>query len=103
MEAKELRIGNYVLENSKNIKKVSSIIGDTIYTESAGKQFYTPIPITQEWKDKIKDNVFILIDSIGFVVFKNSYAYQFIFKDYPFIHQIQNLYFALTNEELTIK
>jgi hypothetical protein len=85
-----------------------------------------PIPLTEEWllkfgfSDKEYKNGFIGIDFIGgnmimdFALTKplikgewqTCYVYEL--SDYRFVkvnylHQLQNLFFALTNQELTIK
>ena len=96
MEEKELRIGNYV-----NIE-------DTILSIDLQELYYnlslmTPIPLTEEWllkfgfekayetcyqyKDFILNDKFIMMDIDITVQLK-------------YVHQLQNLYFALTGEEL---
>lgn len=83
-------------------------VSDTLsYDEFDGE------PITEEWLLKFgfiddKSNGFDLsiihiefILSIGFVYYVNGEATNSIIIQY--IHQLQNLYFALTGEELTIK
>jgi len=92
---KELRIGNLVYPACSYPEPIEVDLENISDFENL-----KPIPLTEEWKEKIKDNKFLFIDSQGFVIFKNSYSYAFVFEDYPFINQIQNLYFALTNEEL---
>jgi hypothetical protein len=76
--------------------------------------FYKPIPITEKWllklgAKKLSDNFF----DIGYLKFKihsHQYGIDFHFgnggKHYikpHYVHSLQNLYFALTGEELTIK
>ena len=111
MEANELRLGNFInFEQTTHV--VSGIVNKTIYSfwlkdiekkdlYSAVIYDYKPLPITEEWKEKLKDTP-LFMDKIGFVIFKNGYTYSFIWEDYPFVHQLQNLYFALTGEELTL-
>mgnify|MGYP003626317691 CR=1 FL=1 len=110
MEANELRIGNYVLDNSKNIKKVSNIFENTIYTQSAGKQFYYPITLTEEWLfnfgfEKLEgwDDLFYFQTGKFQVYSHNVSGYEYDGFNIKHVHQLQNLYFALTNKELTIK
>ena len=69
---------------------------------------YKPIPLTEEWLLKFgfdsmfsgagyhKNGVEIGNNHNGFYILATSYQIEFI-------HQLQNLYFALTGEELTIK
>lgn len=110
MNANELMIGNYVNYQGRAQKicalNMNSVkIGELAYDdhrETLSNILIKPIPLTEDWKDKIKDNEYLMIDKSGFVIFKNGYAYQFIFQDYPFLYQLQNLYLALTQKELTI-
>lgn len=106
MKANELRVGNYINYDVNNLGKIVGVISDeVIHIEDDFKRFVQNckgIKITEELKYKINKNKGILIDKLGFVIFKNGYAYQFVFDDYNFLHQLQNLYFALTGEELII-
>jgi len=103
MKANELRIGNWY--NLKNDECVPMILTQDDYMK--GDFFFEkliePIPLTEELWDKISEDEFILADKSGFVIFKNDHAYQFIYPDYPYVHQIQNLYLALRGEELELK
>lgn len=118
MEANEFRIGNLVFDDENQIVIIECITSDTAMINGYGDEnflfskkdypsilFYSeikPITITKEWKDQFGKNEKVLVDESGFVIFKNGYAYQFVFEDYPFIHSIQNLFFALTGEELAM-
>jgi hypothetical protein len=108
MEAKDFRVGNLVSFNINHNETgvVSEILKNQIGINHRLDIRYhienlKPIPITNQWKEKLK-NTPIYTDETGFVVFKNSYSYAFIWEDYPFLHQLQNLYFCLTGQELTI-
>ena len=107
MEEKELRIGNYV-----NIE-------DTILRIDLQELFYnssiiTPVLLTEEWLLKLG---FDLINNeyhqsrnhelkLHWTVNKNKMIPEFNEKrfvtgyDFKYVHQLQNLYFALTGEEL---
>ena len=121
MNAKELRLGNYIKYSSSAFGKgdgtVYAIQDDLIVTRD-GTAVYPnelePIPLTEEWLLKF-----------GFVYSKNYDEYRYkektnwfgIFKSeyddwlfekpnmssvvLPNVHQLQNLYFALTNTELS--
>ena len=126
MEAKELRIGNLIYGVSDRIETVIGLGSDTIsaypgklvdaqmfFTEDD----FTPIPLTEEWLIKFgfekhhlyseqynKDNYSI--------VFCKDNCIDFWIADcddcgvavkIPFVHQLQNLYFALTGEELGLQ
>ena len=108
MKASELRIGNFVYNGFKEVLK-----GKSICTSSyAGYNIETckPIPLTEEWLFKF-----------GFKKWKNKKIWTFTgvmiyqMKDGKFyrgrkscricidtVHQLQNLYFALTGEELVL-
>lgn len=107
MDIKELRIGNFI--------KIHEI---TIRFEFEDLKFnplfITPIPLTEEWLLKLG---FDLINNeyhqsrnhdlkLHWTVNKNKLIPEFNEKrfvtgyDFKYVHQLQNLYFALTGEEL---
>ncbi len=104
MKANELRIGNYVFDRYK-ITQV-----DKYFYQSA-ECFWTnefkPIPLTEEWLLKFgfekKDDDYIF-NGFSFTFDENTF-YNHVGKitNIYYVHQLQNLYFALTNDELTIK
>ena len=107
---KEFRIGNLFLDSLNRVFEVEGLKGEYVYfsLSNGTKMKYNicslkQIPLTEEWKGKINNDKNILIDAVGFVIFKNGYAYQIVFEDYPFVHQFQNLYFALCGEELQLQ
>lgn len=105
----ELRIGNYYW----TWISYSQLRTDNIFcvVESIGKfQDYSNchgIPLTQEWLDKIKPNykifffkpeankIFIQIDNIKIEIYNATL-------EIKYVHQLQNLFFTLTNKELCI-
>lgn len=140
MEAKELRIGNYILnyeaepevsiywkveeiQRLSNDKALNQTLGVTYRKGSCWTCDPEPIPLTEEWlvkfgfvKDKKHDNCCDLelennfyLQGVGYG--KSNIKYEVILTDsndneltlVKHVHQLQNLYFALTNEELTIK
>lgn len=142
MDARELRIGNYVsinnprfFEEIKNIPlRVKSItelpdfisvgihhfIGEDYHDYHQKNCFVEPISLTEEWLLKFgfekhhKEyyNDVMMLNPIKSS--NNEYEIYFFpaalgsasrgrFQRLYFVHQIQNLYFALTGEELTIK
>ena len=129
MKATELRIGNYFLDNRKLPKIMLSDVNVQVESIGEGGVNYwcaqgdfdwdftfdemSPIPITEEWLLKFglksrltriptyyKNNFNIRskrpdwITSIGI----SGYLFKI-----GYIHQLQNLYFALTGEELELK
>lgn len=120
MKANELRIGNYCLVSSLVTKVSPSIITDVWECE---RPWLEPIPLTDEWLNKFGfinggyDFIFWHLNDFELAGndFLNQgeetpeYAYNWYLDDNKhnqilinYVHQLQNLYFALTNEELTI-
>jgi hypothetical protein len=105
MKSNELRIGNYynLVEDGVNI--------DDIYQIDDGYSLYLidkhnnakGIPLTEEWLKKFGfdgwdiGNYTMILTNGNFFEFGNIIA-----QNIKYVHQLQNLYFALTNEELTI-
>jgi hypothetical protein len=128
MNVKELRIGNLVSDKYQNqIREVVSIsdyecelFHTNIRDYKVRTEILKPIPLTEEWllrfgfvKDpmhywEIPKNEFITIlqedydDCILFHPIKlNGIVEKGV--NLKYVHQLQNIYFSLTNEELTIK
>lgn len=127
MDARELRIGNLVLDPEGLVSKILSISTESNSTD--GKYYLEndyngppedlrPIPLSEEWllkfgfekygKTKLykntKGRVSVTLTSNQFGKFSGSS--DFLLNDFYYIpikhvHQLQNLYFALTGEELT--
>lgn len=120
MEVKDLRVGN-LYKTAYDIAEIK-LGSDIDYAATYGK----PIPLTEEWlikfgfeKDENKPFHFIRLEEYNLEVMVNgfsgtlekepnwfcsikSYAHQTTFQKMH-VHQLQNLYHALTGEELTIK
>ena len=115
LEAKELRIGNCVYYDGRNctIQEPTDLID---------ADEFKPIPLTEEWLLKFgfksrEDNEYgylRLENRVGDFYVRPSYdgGYYWGFgwsneinnqRNIKCVHQLQNLYFALTNEELMIK
>lgn len=110
MEAKELRIGNLVNRDGKNI-----VINSGYEIDNYEGQ-YKPIPLTEEWLLKFGFEIKLKLSGHngfylnGFYIIKSNYVFELliegssvILSKIKFVHQLQNLYFALTGQELTIK
>ena len=123
MKANELRIGNLILfdvkitkANTRNIAYISNSNrlknGDSIA--------FKPIPLTEEWLIRFgfsKSKLSLYTILMGNTIFSISPPfklgewqcdYVWLYDEYRFtkikyVHQLQNLYFALIGEELTIK
>jgi hypothetical protein len=118
-KASEVRIGNLYKEGN-DFKEID-------FTDLNGLLMgfdewkLEPIPLTEEWLFKFgfeKTHLFdtvLYISNTNFHISFNNSIYQLNYKENPkshwlpvckdlkYIHQLQNLYFALTGEELTIK
>lgn len=125
MESKELRIGNYVWSTDGYFGQIEDQITEIEYKRvgtTHSKTPYLPIEnvepilLTEEWLLKFGfekcDSYFEQGYSLGkYKSFSNSLGEinfcLFDFGDWyqpiKFVHQLQNLYFALTGEELTKK
>ena len=110
MKANELRIGNFH-DNNGVVSVVSPNTIEEVYV--AERTWCKPIPLTEEWLlkfgVKLSNNGFTYDkDKISICLPCNSYAngrtyfnsWCIIEKSVEFVHQLQNLYFALTGEEL---
>lgn len=109
MEAKELRIGNWVFKEVgiTALEPIQLKISDITYHYYTSK--YKPIPLTEEWLVKFcfnglahnGDHLFELIynDSIGY---RFSIEGQYGYPEIKYVHSLQNLYFASTGKELEI-
>jgi hypothetical protein len=115
MKANELRIGNWV-QFRHTEKPVRITLGDFVreYNDEHLED-YEPIPLTEEWLIKFgfdfdgycsywKSEIELTKDTMDehFQSF-NNVGSGLCQKEIKYVHQLQNLYFALTGEELTIK
>ena len=93
MQARELRIGNLVKRKSVVVKCDYMSMSNC----DAVPEQYEPIPLTEECLLRFG------FESKNPVLFTNSDGDSFYLDDTKIkhVHQLQNLYFALTGEELT--
>lgn len=116
MKASELRIGNLVyhfgnfmetlaIDTTAAIIKVNKIAEQVFYKD------IHPIPITEEWLRKFGAEKRGLPNqfSINYITIElveggaSVSPIDMYWIDVKHVHQLQNLYFSLTGEELTIK
>jgi hypothetical protein len=104
MEENELRIGNWVLSPTQGEIQI-----ENGWQIDEGEEV-KPIPLTEEWLIKFGFEYSDLNGDSGLWKIPPFQIYgkynQFIYDyrlDVNYVHQLQNLYFALTGEELTIK
>jgi hypothetical protein len=126
LKAQELRIGNLVeyrmeddLDSRKEWWAVTAIDSEDINwleKEEPETIDYRPIPLTEEWLLKFgfeEDETYVseenpFLDYINGNVRISMPYFSFEYcdggiKELKYVHQIQNLYFALTGTELEIK
>ena len=127
MKASELRLGNFVIDEDGDVLPITAITSTTVFHNRdlfSAINTITGVPLTEEWLDKFgfekynNSNYSIDVGSyyscneirnskmrLKFTRAKNwrveNYANKTI--KFNYVHQLQNLYFALTGEELRIK
>jgi hypothetical protein len=109
IKASDLRIGNLVLDG-KDIEQVNARMLDMLVKLEAD---FDPIPLTEEWLLRFgfvyhDDDGIITYSSRDNIVIFQRYRLDFYFElsnykdaELEYVHQLQNLYHALTGEELT--
>lgn len=114
IDPRELRIGNLVYCGDEMYvsTKPEAVTADALYAADYLKNglFFMPIPITPQWLERLG----FVCHAIGyyhigdtFLSYSNTGLHEYQFRGCPailkHIHQLQNLFFALTGTELTIK
>ena len=123
MKAKELRIGNYALDPSEenDIVQLVAIYPDETMEWDGWNGFTSlkmePIPLDRKWlkkfgfkKEKKNSNNYFSgnfefmiqddIDSFHYFLHAEETGVKFWITEIQYVHQLQNLYFALTGQEL---
>lgn len=120
MEAKELRVGNYIyvsnpasgiLEVRKQSVERCNYHHITDLCRNNKDWVYKPIPLTEKWLLKFGfewknhamrlSNFYIRKQIGGFMLYISNETHN-IAINIKYVHQLQNLYFALTGKELEI-
>lgn len=115
MKANELRIGNWVMGNTPFQVEANDIASAYYYEKLKNEPRWNPILLTEErlvsfgfvgrkdfmWKGvvgvQIKDaQYYVAMKDLGNVIFHSL-------TQCKYVHQLQNLYFALTGEELKLQ
>ena len=117
MNVQEFRVGNYVFDEDGEVYQLRPI---DIYNISVNPDCFNPIPLTEEWllkfgfEDRQRGFFSIKAGSTFFRLtppqfmgeWQTEYCWvydDFKFTEIKYVHQLQNLYFALTGEELVFK
>ena len=122
MEAKDLRIGNYIKSLGSERQFILEDFSD-LFDDSDPIENYNPIPLTEEWllrfgfKRTKHKGIYQLIgecfdDLIEVRLYYNDKSIEVLdycehngvhlLTELKHVHQLQNLYFALVGEELKI-
>ena len=137
MNAKELRLGNFVKDRGKKVIRIDFLehiqdgydtkFGQLVYLEGTEvhpmteySEFANPIPLTEEWLIKLgfgksDDHVMSIMCVDDELSIEYDYHFNRCFlvinaenntelkwlKHIQYVHQLQNIYFALTGEDLT--
>jgi hypothetical protein len=119
MKATELRIGNFMGTHNKGEEdKVLIINAQNILTEAKsnkqGYSRYRPIPLTEEWFEKFDFDKTIVEE---YPIFQKDFLTIEYYSDksivyfggidvarttIQYVHQLQNLFYSIANEELTL-
>lgn len=122
MKASELRLGNLVSNmNPRHNDRILTIesIGDNHEVNVFYRKYLLselePIPLTEEWFlkfgfKKVGTNFELDFFVLWYSSYQNCFVWRFMNIDsnadrpisLKYVHQLQNLYFALTGEELTL-
>ena len=115
MEVKEFRIGNFLTyQSAANTDEIFEVTVGSLYRiEENNCEGYDPIPLTKQWFIKCGgkdygeglclhlDDCRLIWDDGLICICPNNGDGNFGVKC-EYVHQLQNLYFALTGQELTI-
>lgn len=112
MKANELRIGN-LLKNDGVVVIADGVSILDIWSETGN--YYEPIPLTPEWLERFglkntacrtyeHDNFYweFIVQSADELVLIEEPDTGRVVAIIKYVHELQNLYFALTGEELTL-
>lgn len=120
MKANELRIGNIILVHGQlrvisEVSNVEAVLCEGAIHANLDKGYAEPIPLTEEWLVKFGfKNGFLKVGEQYINIELNYDSYSLMGADSctsgqsfsgscKYVHQLQNLYFALTGEELILK
>jgi hypothetical protein len=121
MKASELRIGNHIqcLDEILTVEYLDKLLvkgnyhRDAVWNTSVQLKHCKPIPLTEEWLLKFgfeSDGIEWWNGVLSLGIYKDGLYYcptedihYRLGKEFKYVHQLQNLHHALTDEELTIK
>jgi hypothetical protein len=113
MKASDLRIGNIIKDDRK--AKDWRFVTHRIISDLASNpniELYHQVPLSEEWLKRFGfekhgppqcNSTYWTVKHIVDVFWEDGRFVNGIDREIKYVHQLQNLYFALTGEELTIK
>jgi hypothetical protein len=107
MKANEIRLGNYYNQFG-NIHQVNGHIISELEKAPQGQLWCKAIPLTEEWLLKFgfikheNHSIWYTLNKVDVWFFDGKYVNDNDV-EINFVHELQNLYFALTKKELTMK
>jgi hypothetical protein len=114
MKAEELRLGNYYINLEGEIHQWWFNSDDWDFYSTPEISRLKGVPLDEEWLldfGFINDTAFYTKECLGLVKMKRDYFSPYVNNmiqgwidiELKYVHQLQNLYFALTQTELTCK
>ena len=115
MKANELRIGNIIGSIHTDITwKVDLFLFNEIFDDQTYLDHLKPIPLTEEWllkfgfekKKGYYDRYYYSIDGMDIRIDGDMFETEVgecLYKSIKYVHQLQNLFFAHNDQELTMK
>ena len=113
MKVNDLRIGNYVKSKRHDLDVVTQVGKSNVWGKFNEDIFPMPMPLTEEWLLKFgfeSDGIEWWNGVLSLGIYKDGLYYcptedihYRLGKEFKYVHQLQNLHHALTDEELTIK
>ena len=114
LKANDLRIGNLIfyetvdLNTGENVLEIVEATANDIKTQEL-KSIFSPIPLTEDWLLKFDfyvSDVFgqkqYFLSGITIYVNDGKFQHSGYDRQIKYVHEIQNLYFALTQREITV-
>lgn len=114
MNAKEVRIGNWVLDESGEKVQIEGVMNASgnedacILSGGCWLQIhrFKPIPLTEEWLERFGINEYNIINDKIYIHREDDYfqvsedGFYRCSTEIKYVHQLQNLYHALRGEEI---
>lgn len=112
MKAEELRLGNYVWNDVQNcpVQVNLKILMEQYYREIEGNGLWEPIKITEDWLIKFgfcrfpgRRYIFDISGFWGCKFIDDGLYFPDLEHIINYVHELQNLHYALTGTELLLK